>query len=151
MKIVVYGPEKRTGVLTEGQIIDIAGAVGKKGNAEAASLVDLNTLIMGGQAALDVVQTAVANLGEAGDDIICSAEGTALHAPRAQGAERSARAPSPRRAAAIRTGGTPRPPRSPSCSAPPRNRGSSTGVARPPAAQTAPPPPPLLTPRRWSA
>ena len=53
MKIVVYGPEKRTGVLTEGQIIDIAGAVGKKGNAEAALLVDLNTLIMGGQAALD--------------------------------------------------------------------------------------------------
>ncbi len=86
MKIVVYGPEKRTGVLTEGQIIDIAGAVGKKGNAEAALLVDLNSLIMGGQAALDVVQTAVANLGEAGDDIICSAEGTALHAPRATGA-----------------------------------------------------------------
>ncbi len=81
MKIVVYGPEKRTGVLTEGQIIDIAGAVGKKGNAEAALLVDLNALIMGGQAALDVVQTAVANLGEAGDDIICSAEGTTLHAP----------------------------------------------------------------------
>ena len=86
MKIVVYGPEKRTGVLTEGQIIDIAGAVGKKGNAEATLLVDLNTLIMGGQAALDVVQTAVANLGEAGDDIIFSAAGTVLHAPRASGA-----------------------------------------------------------------
>jgi len=86
MKIVVYGPDKRTGVLDNDQILDIAGAVGKQGDANAAALADLGTLIAGGQAALDSVQKAVDNLGEAGDDIICAADGTTLHAPRAQGA-----------------------------------------------------------------
>jgi len=86
MKIVVYGPDKRTGVLANDQIIDIAGAVGKQGGANAAALADLGALIEGGQAALDDVQKAVDNLGEARDDIICAAEGAQLHAPRARGA-----------------------------------------------------------------
>ncbi len=47
MKIVVYGPDKRTGVLANDQIIDIAGAIGKQGGANAASLADLGALIEG--------------------------------------------------------------------------------------------------------
>ncbi|NKB19905.1 MAG: hypothetical protein GKS01_05095 [Alphaproteobacteria bacterium] len=86
MKIVVYGADKRTGVLNNDQIIDIAGAVGKQGDANAAALADLGTLIEGGQATLDSVQKAVDNLGQAGDDIISSAADATLHAPRAKGA-----------------------------------------------------------------
>ncbi len=82
MKIVVYGADKRTGVLKDDQIIDIAGAIGKQGGSNASALADMATLIEGGKAALDDVQKAVDNLGEAGDDIICAADGTTLHAPR---------------------------------------------------------------------
>lgn len=82
MKIVVYGADKRTGVLQGDQIIDIARAVSKQGNTNGGSLADLATLIEGGQAALDDVQKAVDNLGEAGDDIVCAVDGTTLHAPR---------------------------------------------------------------------
>jgi 2-keto-4-pentenoate hydratase/2-oxohepta-3-ene-1,7-dioic acid hydratase in catechol pathway len=85
MKIVVYGPDKRTGVLNNDKIVDIAGAVAKQGGADAAGLADLETLIKGGQAALDKVQSAVDNLGEAGDDILFGAAGVALHAPRVRG------------------------------------------------------------------
>jgi 2-keto-4-pentenoate hydratase/2-oxohepta-3-ene-1,7-dioic acid hydratase in catechol pathway len=85
MKIVVHGPNKRTGVLNNGQIVDIAGAVAKQGGAGAAELADLETLIKGGQAALDSVQSAVDNLGEAADDILFGAAGVALHAPRVRG------------------------------------------------------------------
>lgn len=85
MKIVVYGPEKRTGVLTEDQIVDIAGAVAKQGGGDAAALSDLQTLIEGGQAALDTVQKAVDNLGEAGDDILFNPAHVTLHAPRVAG------------------------------------------------------------------
>ena len=86
MKIVVYGPEKRTGVLAKGQIIDIAGAMEKQDKGNAARLANLDTLIEGGRSILDDVQKAVDNLGAAGDDIICAAEGTVLHAPRVTGA-----------------------------------------------------------------
>lgn len=85
MKIVVYGPGKRTGVLTNNQVIDIAGAVAKQGGADAAALADLQTLIEGGQAALDRVQTAVDNLGEAGDDLVFDPVLVTLHAPRVAG------------------------------------------------------------------
>ena len=86
MKIVVYGPEKRTGVLKGDRIVDIAGAVAKQGGANAASLSSLANLIDGGKAALDSVQKAVDNLGEAGGDILFGASGVQLHAPRVSGA-----------------------------------------------------------------
>lgn len=82
MKIVVYGPEKRTGVISGDTIIDIGGALAKAGLPGADELSDLQSLINGGKAALDSVQTATDNLGEAGDDIVFAAEDVALHAPR---------------------------------------------------------------------
>lgn len=86
MKIVVYGAEKRTGVIKNEHIIDIAGAVAKQDESHTTALADLNVLIKGGQATLDTVQKATDNLGEVGDEIICNLKDTTLHAPRANGA-----------------------------------------------------------------
>jgi len=84
MKIVVYGHDKRTGVLNGDLIIDIGGAIAKQNNSLRVELCDLETLIEGGKAALDEVQESIDNLGEAGDDIIFPADNIILHAPRTQ-------------------------------------------------------------------
>ena len=41
MKVVVYGPEKRTGVLKDSHIVDVAGALSKAGNANASKFSSL--------------------------------------------------------------------------------------------------------------
>ncbi len=76
MKIVVYGPGKRTGVLQGDSIVDIGKATGNE------ALSDLGALIEGGKAALDSVSAAAANSGNAA----IPAAGVQLHAPRAKGA-----------------------------------------------------------------
>ena len=53
MKIVVYGPDKRTGVLNGDLIIDIGGAIEKHSNPPTGKLCNLETLIEGGKAALE--------------------------------------------------------------------------------------------------
>jgi 2-keto-4-pentenoate hydratase/2-oxohepta-3-ene-1,7-dioic acid hydratase in catechol pathway len=85
MKVVIYGPEKRTGILEGDHVIDIAGALAKAGNGDAESFANLQTLIEGGRSLLDKVHSATENLGEVGDDIIVSASGIELHAPRVPG------------------------------------------------------------------
>ncbi|MPY72269.1 MAG: FAA hydrolase family protein [Alphaproteobacteria bacterium] len=104
MKIVVYGLEKRTGVLHGGDVVDIAGAVAKqmkeKGNepgalalAEAAASSDLGRLIEGGKRALDHVAQALDHLDKAGERtgvgggrIVFPVAEVDLHAPQARGA-----------------------------------------------------------------
>jgi acylpyruvate hydrolase len=103
MKIVVYGLEKRTGVLHGGDVVDIAGVVAKHlvetgdangaATAERVASSDLGRLIAGGDAALDALEAAVAHLGKAKDKagvggvrIAFPLDGTTLHAPRAAGA-----------------------------------------------------------------
>lgn len=104
MKIVVFGPHRRTGVLREGEIVDIAGACAKyfneregEGNpavADALAPPDLGRFIEGGQRALDHAATALDYLyGKAGDrtgprgeTLIFGADEVVLHAPRAAGA-----------------------------------------------------------------
>jgi len=76
MKIVVYGPDKRTGVLQGDSIVDIGKATGNE------VLSDLGALIEGGKAALDAVSAAAENPGDAA----IPADGVQLHAPRARGA-----------------------------------------------------------------
>lgn len=76
MKIVVYGPDKRTGVLQGDSIVDIGKATGNE------VLSDLGALIEGGKAALDAVSSAAENPGDAA----IPADGVQLHAPRARGA-----------------------------------------------------------------
>lgn len=85
MKIVVYGPDMRTGVLTGSEIVDIGRALEKSGDANGEGMSTLQSLIEGGKSILDKVQSAVEHLGEAGADIISSAADTVLHAPRVPG------------------------------------------------------------------
>ncbi len=85
MKVVVYGPEKRTGVLKDTHIVDVAGALSKAGDPNASKFSSLQDLIEGGRDLLDKLQSAVENLGEAGDEILHSSEETTLHAPRVPG------------------------------------------------------------------
>ncbi len=102
MKIVVYGPAKRTGVLHDGNVIDLSYAAAKylreKQNetspiemAEAVAPSNLARLIEGGQRALDLVQKAVDHiagasnkLGPNGERIVrpVSDPMMKLHAPR---------------------------------------------------------------------
>ena len=105
MKIVVYGPDKRTGVLRDGQVVDIAGAYAKflkekkdernpSEAAEAGAPSDLLRLIEGGKEALDHVSQALNHLfgnvedraGARGEPILFDAAKTRLHAPRPLGA-----------------------------------------------------------------
>ena len=99
MKIVVYGPNKRTGVLRGSDIVDISGAYAKylheKENEAEAYIVadalapsDLGRLIEGGQRALDNVDTALDHLSGGGDglrgeQLVFSADDVKHHAPRA--------------------------------------------------------------------
>lgn len=103
MKIVVYGPDKRTGVLSGEEIVDIAGAVAKRlheqdGEAGAAALAealapsDLERFIAGGDRALDNAQIALDHLGDAHDrtgidgrQVVFRADAVKLHAPRPPG------------------------------------------------------------------
>ena len=105
MKIVVYGPDKRTGVLRDGQVVDIAGAYAKylkekkdernpAEAAEAGAPSDLLRLIEGGKEAIDHVSQALNHLfgsvedrnGARGEPILFDASKVKLHAPRPSGA-----------------------------------------------------------------
>jgi len=101
MKIVVFGPAKRTGALVDGNVIDLSHATAKylreKGNepnpsamAEALVSSDLARLIDGGARALETVQKALDHLatqaqnklGPRGERIVFPAAEVRLHAPR---------------------------------------------------------------------
>ena len=103
MKIVVFGPAKRTGVLHQGNVVDLSYAVAKflreKQNetspiemAEAVAPSNLLRLIEGGQRAIDTTQKALDHLfgqaqnqlGPNGERIVrpASDPNMKLHAPR---------------------------------------------------------------------
>jgi 2-keto-4-pentenoate hydratase/2-oxohepta-3-ene-1,7-dioic acid hydratase in catechol pathway len=101
MKIVVFGPDRRTGVLNEGSVIDLSLAFAKflaeaKGELRAIELAealvpsDLQRLIEGGQRALDNAQQGIDYLlGKAQDGkdprgapLAWPAGQVTLHAPR---------------------------------------------------------------------
>ena len=104
MKIVVYGPQKRTGVLREGSVVDLSGAFAKyaaeKNNephpiewAEAVVPSDLARLIEAGARALDNAQQAIEHLfGRAHDQkdprgaaLVFPAAAVHMHAPHPSG------------------------------------------------------------------
>src|SRR5271165_3681382 len=101
MKIIVFGPDKRTGALHDGNVVDLAYASAKYlreredepnplGMAEALVPSDLARLIEGGPRALEHAQKALDYLfGQAQDKfgprcekLIYSAAEVRLHAPR---------------------------------------------------------------------
>jgi 2-keto-4-pentenoate hydratase/2-oxohepta-3-ene-1,7-dioic acid hydratase in catechol pathway len=101
MKIVVFGPDKRTGALHDGKIIDLSYACAKhlceRGSepdpvamAEALVPSDLARLIEGGPRALDSAQKALDYLlgqahdkfGPRGETLIWPVADVQLHAPR---------------------------------------------------------------------
>jgi acylpyruvate hydrolase len=103
MKIVVFGPERRTGVLHEGNVVDVSLAVAKylaekEGEPEPVALAaalappDLARLIAGGDRALDNIEKALDHLfgaaddqrGPRGEELVRPLSGVALHAPLAQ-------------------------------------------------------------------
>ena len=105
MKVVVYGPEKRTGILVGSYVVDASLACAKllrerddKPNAHhhAAALVpsDLGGFIEGGDAVLEQASRAIDylghkaadKLGPRGEVIVFDAAAVKLHAPRAAGA-----------------------------------------------------------------
>jgi 2-keto-4-pentenoate hydratase/2-oxohepta-3-ene-1,7-dioic acid hydratase in catechol pathway len=104
MKIVVFGPQKRTGVLRDAEVIDITYAVAKRlaereGKRDSLPLADalasseLGRLIEGGQQALEIIEQALDHLnssahrdGPNGEQIVFDAGAVKLHAPRPRGA-----------------------------------------------------------------
>jgi acylpyruvate hydrolase len=105
MKIVVFGPEKRTGVLRDGKVVDIERASAKylgekKGERNARELAaavapaDLGRFIEGGKRALETTEAALDHLlsgregetGLRGERLIHDLASVKLHAPRAAGA-----------------------------------------------------------------
>jgi 2-keto-4-pentenoate hydratase/2-oxohepta-3-ene-1,7-dioic acid hydratase in catechol pathway len=104
MKIVVFGPEKRTGILRDGKVVDASLAYakylrersGERNAVEvAAALVpaDLGRFIEGGQRALDGAEKALDHLrgahdekGPRGEQVAFDVAQARLHAPRAAGA-----------------------------------------------------------------
>jgi 2-keto-4-pentenoate hydratase/2-oxohepta-3-ene-1,7-dioic acid hydratase in catechol pathway len=101
MKIVVFGPRRRTGALHDGNVVDLSYAYAKYlrertnepdpvGMAEVVVPSDLARLIEGGSRALEAAQQALAYLfGQAGDrsgprgkDVVQPATALQLHAPR---------------------------------------------------------------------
>jgi 2-keto-4-pentenoate hydratase/2-oxohepta-3-ene-1,7-dioic acid hydratase in catechol pathway len=105
MKIVVYGPDKRTGVQRDGSIVDISLAFakylreksGERNPAEMAEALvssDLLRFIEGGKGAIDNAQKAIDHLfggaddqkGPRGEQLVFKAGEVKLHAPRARGA-----------------------------------------------------------------
>src|SRR4029077_12757335 len=100
-KIVVFGPDKRTGALHDGHVVDLSYACAKYLREKAGepsplrmteALVpsDLAHLIEGGPRALEHAQKALVHLfGEAqdklgprGETLVHPAAGVRLHAPR---------------------------------------------------------------------
>ena len=105
MKIVVFGPRKRTGVLRGAEIIDITYAVAKRLSeragrrdplpmADALAPSELGRLIEGGDRALEEIEQALDHLfneavdrdGPNGEQIVFDADAVKLHAPRPRGA-----------------------------------------------------------------
>jgi len=105
MKIVVFGPEKRTGVLRDEGVVDITRATAKylrerendpNAAAVAEALVpsELGRFIEGGARALDMSEKAldylfglaVSRTGNRGETLIFDPESVTLHAPRPAGA-----------------------------------------------------------------
>src|SRR5439155_4961141 len=105
MKIVVYGPDRRTGVLRDGSVVDLSGAFAKYAAekngephpielAEALVAADLARLIEAGPLALDSAQQALDYLfGHAQDQkdprgaaLVYPAAAVHMHAPRPNGA-----------------------------------------------------------------
>lgn len=105
MKIVIYGPERRTGVLLDDDVVDISGAVAKylrdrenENNPVALAAVlapsELGQLIEAGDRALDITKKAVEHLfddagdqiGANGEQLVFPASDVTLHAPRPRGA-----------------------------------------------------------------
>jgi acylpyruvate hydrolase len=105
MKIVVYGPGRRTGALRDGMVVDLSGAFAKYAAeklgaahpmALAGALVpwDLARFIEGGERTLENAEKALQYLfGEAhnqrdrrGGALVHPAGETRLHAPRPNGA-----------------------------------------------------------------
>src|SRR5712691_7361550 len=105
MKIVVYGPERRTGALRDNSVVDLSYAFAKYahekngephpiGLAEALVPSDLARLIEAGPGALDNAAKALDYLfGEAqhrrdprGTAVVYTADAVTLHAPRPNGA-----------------------------------------------------------------
>ena len=98
MKIVVFGPDKRTGVLKEDQVIDIAAAYAKylgetDGKGQSGDVPsDLGQFIEGGDRTLECAQKTLDYLfgdaadqnGAAGASVIFAAADTQLHAPIAE-------------------------------------------------------------------
>lgn len=101
MKIVVFGPERRTGILHDGQVVDLSYAAAKylreklgepspHEMAEALAPSDLARLIEGGPRALETAQKALDHLfgqaqdklGPSGERIVRPAADVKLHAPR---------------------------------------------------------------------
>jgi len=101
MKIVVFGPHKRTGALHDGNIVDLSFAYAKylaeRTNdpcplemAEVVVPPDLAHFIEGGRRALDAVQQALDHLfgqaqdrlGPRGEALVHGAADARLHAPR---------------------------------------------------------------------
>ena len=103
MKIVVYGPEKRTGALVGGKVVDLSRACTKylrerKGERHAFTLgaalvpADLLRLIESGRRAVDDAQAALDYLANAADDkdhrgesVTYDAAKVKIHAPRPNG------------------------------------------------------------------
>lgn len=97
MKIVVFGPGKRTGVLRGGDVVDIclahAAAQGSVSDAEEAVPSELGRFIAGGDAVLANARKALDHLagtsdqtGPGGEQIVFAASDVTLHAPRPLGA-----------------------------------------------------------------
>src|SRR5438128_5368225 len=101
MKIVVFGPDKRTGALHDGNVVDLSHACAKylrerEGEpsplqmAEALVPSDLARLIEGGTRALEHAQKALDYLfaeaqdkfGPRGETVVYPAANVRLHAPR---------------------------------------------------------------------
>ncbi|HLI21577.1 MAG TPA: fumarylacetoacetate hydrolase family protein, partial [Stellaceae bacterium] len=103
MRLVVYGLNKRVGVLKDNSIIDLSGAYAKylreaRGETQAENLAavivppDLAKLIEGGRHALDEAQKALDHLAHAKDQnaingakLVYAANAVKIHAPRPAG------------------------------------------------------------------
>jgi 2-keto-4-pentenoate hydratase/2-oxohepta-3-ene-1,7-dioic acid hydratase in catechol pathway len=77
MKIVVFGPEQRVGVLQAEQVIDL-------NRANSAIPADLRHFVEGGQQALELAQRAVDTAGSAPEGAVLTAADADLRAPWAE-------------------------------------------------------------------
>ena len=93
MKIVVFGPDKRVGVLRDGDVVDISLACAKYLDGVSVPS-ELGRFIEGGDAvlgnarkALDHLADAADPAGPSGERIVFAAKDVTLHAPRPLGAK----------------------------------------------------------------